>query len=428
MAARCTLATSAGTLGVSFGRVVSPRRIALVMGAVACAVLALYCVTWAGVSLAQEGSSDFSSFYVGGVLLRTGHVANLYSDAAQAAVRASLVPGSGGNLPFVNPPPAAAVMAPISLLPFQLAYRLWQIAQLLCLCAAVLIASRVSQWSESATARRAWVVVVPMALAAPATLALGLVGQWDGVSALGVAGAYALWRRDHGAAGAVVLAISAALAKPHLALGFAAFVLGWRDRRVVAGALAGVTAVALAALLTAGPAGVVAFAHADLADASRWPLASLLGFTGLLGSWMGDGSATQALAMALTLAACAACAVLGDRLRRGAPLEVTLAAAALLSLVASPHLLSHDLVLLAPVFAGLAAWASRQDAGEWPGATSLRVLCGWLGLCLVAVLDLASTAPAPPGRLVPVALVALAGALTWPRLLGRPELVGSLTC
>ena len=392
------------------------RLTAVVIAAMAVSVLVAYAVTWITVSQSHIGGSDFTSTYVGGTLLREGHGAGVYDQALQAPLHAALIaPAPGGNLAFVNPPPAAVLALPLTLLPLTAAYRVFQVAQLLMLALAVVIVARTAPWPRSLPRRYLPVVAGLVAVAGEGTLAVGLLGQWDGLGALGLAGAYALWRRDSRFAGGAVLAISASIAKPHLALGLAALLIGWRERRVLAGAAAGVAGMLVVSLAAVGPAGLSAFVASTQVDASRWPLASMLGFTGLFGSWLGDGLATQILAAACTAAAIAGCVLLGRRLARDrAALEPCLAAATLLSLLASPHLLTHDLVLLAPALVALLAWASVRDrAIPWPGPRSRTVLAGWLVLCLAAAIDLGSQTAAPPGRVVPLVLLGLAGALIW---------------
>jgi Glycosyltransferase family 87 len=393
-----------------------PRLPAAVVATAAIVLLAAYVVLWSGVTTANIGTSDFTATYVGATLLREGHGAAIYEQSLQAPLHAALIaPLQRGNLPFVNPPAAAAVVVPLTLLPLVAAYRVWQAAQLLMLLAAVLVASRAAPWQ--ARVRRSGVIgaAVVAALAGTGTLSLGLLAQWDGLTALGLATAYALWRRDQRLVGAAVLAATAAIAKPHLAIGLAALLLGWRDRRVLMGAALGLGVVVLGSLAVVGPAGLSGFIAAAVDDSRRWPLSSLLGFTGLTGSWLGNGAAAQLLAAAGSLAAVVGCVLLGRHLARDrSALEPCLAAAAVLSLLASPHLLSHDLVLLAPVLVWMLAWASSQDgAAAWPGRHGRFVLAGWLALCLTTAVDLGANEAAPPGRLVPWALLALAGALMW---------------
>jgi len=116
-------------------------------------------------------------------------------------------------------------------------------------------------------------------------------------------------------------------------------------------------------------------------------------------------------AVVFTALALAGCAVLGAR-SAGRPmrLEAALAGALALSLVASPHLLAHDLVLLAPAFGWCLARAAAADGtAAWPSQAAGRLLTAWVGLNLLVDLDTGNSAPAPPGRLVPWALL-LAGA------------------
>jgi hypothetical protein len=280
---------------------------------------------------------------------------------------------------------------------------------------AVLIAARFAPWPAELRRRGPMAVASLAAVAGTGTLALGLLGQWDGFGALGLAAAYALWRRGHRLTGGLVLAASAMVAKPHLAIGLAALLLGWRDRRVLAGAALGVAGIALLSLVAVGPQGIAGFVAAVRGDAGMWPMASMLGFTGLAGSWLGDGAAATLVASAAAIAALCACLLLGRSLGRDrSALEPRLAAATLLSLLASPHLLSHDLVLLAPVLVGLVGWAAVRDgATPWPGPDGRRVLLGWGFVSLTAAVDLGSQQAAPPGRLVPIALLGAAALLIW---------------
>jgi hypothetical protein len=80
---------------------------------------------------------------------------------------------------------------------------------------------------------------------------------------------------------------------------------------------------------------------------------------------------------------------------------VTGLGAAALSLVAAPHLLMHDLSLLAPALAWTVAWTAGRE-----GRRLTVVATAWLVLNLAALLDLGNASTAPPGRLVPLALVA----------------------
>ena len=93
-------------------------------------------------------------------------------------------------------------------------------------------------------------------------------------------------------------------------------------------------------------------------------------------------------------------------------LEPALAGAIVLTLFISPHLLGHDLTLLAPaVVFGLAWVAARENAeGQpWPGRLTIGVLLTWTLISLATQQDLGNYSSAPPGRLTPWMLLVAAG-------------------
>jgi hypothetical protein len=392
-----------------------PPRSALIAGGIAAALLITYLSLWAGVTRFEIGRSDFTSTYMGATLLREGHGAQLYDETLQAPLHARLIaPGDHeGNLPFVNPPGAALLALPVSVLDLPAAYRVWSLLQLILIGAGVAVAVRAAPW-RSGTPREVKVATWLIGFAGAGAANTLLLGQWDGLLTLGLGMAYASWRSGRGGAAGAWLGAVAVLAKPHLFFGVAAFLLGRRDRRALLGAGAALLGVSALSLLLVGTHGMADFARISLGGTDRWPLGSMLGFTGLFGSWLGNAPAAHALAAVGTIVAVGACVVLGARSRTATMFEPALAVTMVLTLVASPHLLGQDIALLAPAVVWTLAWATTRDrrAAAWPGIMTRRVLMLWVLLNAVCAVDFGNSTQAPPGRLVPVVLAAL-GVVAW---------------
>jgi Glycosyltransferase family 87 len=373
---------------------------------VAAILLASYAITWAQVTPSRERGTDFSASYVAALLLRSGDGAHLYDQQLEHARHLELLPGGTViDLPFITPPTTALLALPLAGLDAGTAFRVWSLLGLVMLLLAVWIAIRAGPW-PARHLRGPRLAVLLLAVAGGGTYAFLLLGQVDGVTALGLAAAYAAWRRNRPAPAGFWLGLAFAATKPHLAIGLGIWLLARRDWRALAGAIAGCGLVAAVSLALVGPAGLGGFVSALGFAYGNTPGASTLGIPGLVASWLGSGALPAAIAVTGSLIALAGCALLGGRSRGNvAVLEASLAGAVALSLVASPHLLAHDLVILAPTFAWCAARAAAADGSPWPGTATLRVLAGWAIIGLFAFLDTGTSAPAPPGRLVPLGLL-----------------------
>jgi hypothetical protein len=368
--------------------------------AVAAALLLAYVLIWARLPTADIDRSDFTSSYVAGLLLRHQGGAAVYDLATQTALRNQLIaPVHNGAVPFVDGPPAAALVAPVTLLTLTAAYRLWSALSLLILALAVVIAVRSAPWP--ATTPKMWRLAAGMAaMGSIGTWTLLLQGQWSSLTALGLALAYRDWRHGHEARGAVILVFAAGVAKPHLALGLAAFLIGWRQRRVILGAVAGLAGLAVASLAVVGVAGVMAFAGLATAQGGAWALGRMLSFIAIPGAIAGNGTTSEVIGLCGTAVACLVAWALGDLARRHPErFDRALIAAAILSLLGAPHAYAQDLVMLAPVL----IWAIAL-AGE----RSLAVVGLWTLITAAAVVDLIDGGAFPPGPLAAWALIAAA--------------------
>jgi len=386
---------------------VRTRRAVAVAAGVSTVLIAYYVISWAQVTPARERGSDFSASYAAALLLRSGDGAALYDQQVEHARHLTLLPaGTTINLPFITPPTTALVVLPFTAVDPGTAFRTWSLLQLALLALAVWIAIRAGPWPQRRE-RGTRLSVLMMAVAGGGTFAFLLLGQIDAIPALGLAAAYAAWRGGRSAAGGFWLGLAFAATKPHLAVGLAVWLLARRDWRALAGAIAGCAVAGAASFALVGPSGVGGFVSALGFAYGNTPGSSTLGVAGLVASWLGDGAAAGAIGLAGSAATLAGCAVLGSRSRLGGALEASLAGAAALSLAASPHLLPHDLVILAPVFAWCAARAATANASSWPGTISLRVVAAWAVLGVLTFIDTGNAAPAPPGRLVPLALLGI---------------------
>jgi hypothetical protein len=387
---------------------VRTSRAVVIAAAVSTVLLAYYAISWAQVTPLRERGTDFSASYVAALLLRDGDGAQLYTQSLEHSEHLGLLPaGTVINLPFITPPTTALLALPLTVLDPGTAFRVWSVIELLLLALAVWIAIRAGPW-PSASGRATRLATALMALAAGGTYAFLVLGQIDGLTALGLAAAYAAWRNDRPAAAGFWMALAFAATKPHLAIGLGIWLVARRDWRALGGAVAGCAVVTLVSLILVGPAGLGGFVSALGFAAGNTPGASTLGIPGLVASWLGGGGTAVVIGIAGSLLALAGCGLLGAR-SRGIPgaLETSLAGAAALSLVASPHLLPHDLVILAPVFAWCAARAAAAEPAPWPGLVTIRVIAAWAALAVLTLVDTGNAAPAPPGRLVPLALIGI---------------------
>ena len=403
-----------------------PRWFAAALIAVASVVLAHYAQVWAVVPASLAPTSDFAGTYVASTLIRSGHAAQIYDAAAgRETLVQSGAPASHDNIPFENPPAAAVVALPFALLGAGAAWRAWSLLQLLLMVVSLLIVTRASPWPKSLP-RLPRLAIGLVALAGFGTGLLFVEGQWDGVSVLGLACAYALWRRDRPGAAGFALGFTAAIAKPQLVIGIAAFMIGRRDWRAVGGALAGAAVTVVIGLIGAGPRALASFVTA-IATPSNSPTAQMQGSSGLFGSLLGHAPGVFLLAVGAGVAAAALAGWLGAVARRRPDLfEPSLCGAVALSLFASPHLLGHDLTLLAPaMIAGLAWLAGRPGEWAWPGSATLGVIALWVVLSFASLGDLSQNTVGFPGRATPWVLLAVAAA--WCALVAgaaRPELAG----
>ena len=88
------------------------------------------------------GPGDFTSYYTGALIIRSGNAHNLYDVPTQMSTQQSLLLPHGwqfrdGLLPYVNPPIFAALFVPITYIPLDWAFHVWNLVSLLMLLASI---------------------------------------------------------------------------------------------------------------------------------------------------------------------------------------------------------------------------------------------------------------------------------------------------
>ncbi|TMB91131.1 MAG: DUF2029 domain-containing protein [Chloroflexi bacterium] len=371
------------------------------------ALLVTYASTWLRLDRINQERSDFAYAYVGGQIWREGHGDKLYDAAVDKAYYdRDVAPNAQVDLPFIDAPTAAPLLAPFTLVDIRTGWRLWSGLQLVLLLAALVIASRSARW-QPRTPRDSLLAAALAGAAGAGTYVLAIQGQWSGLLALGLALAHAACSRGRNFIGGALLTVTLLSIKPNFAIGAAVFLVGWRERRLVAGAVAGAAGVVLASLLVAGPAGCLGFLRTVAESTQSWPWSSMNSASGLVASWFGDNGTTATIGLVACLLAATSAYPFGRAVARDiSRLDVAFAGAVAATLLASPHLYHHDLTLLAPALVWGTAAASRLDhaatarAGRRGQATML-VFGLWGVFTVVALQQLGAPLIGFPGRLVP---------------------------
>jgi alpha-1,2-mannosyltransferase len=339
---------------------------------------------------ASRLSSDFTINYSAGTLIRQGQLAGPYRQPELAAVMNRVAPGGAidPRLPFSLPLAAGLPYAALSLLPLDLAFRLWQLASVALLLVAVFVINRALP-----LARTAGFGMLGLLAAVPtwATLTEGQPTAW---LALGGAMVMLALRSDSPAlvAGAgALLAVKPQYLPAYLALLFAA-----RRWRSLAAAAAG-AGLLLLSPLAGGVDGLTAMIHNALSANQAVAIRLNESWIGLIGPTLPASIATG-VAIILYLGVLAALWVLAWR--RPPSLIGFAMLAGVLIVLASPHALPHDLLILA-VPAWLAMVLYREEALPNP-------LPGLLLIDLALVIDLHGV-DVPLGPIVITAVVAWYG-------------------
>jgi len=337
-------------------------------------------------SLARR-SADFTISYAAALLIREGRPEAVYQRDQLGPLMLRLSDNAiDPRLPFDAPLAIALPIVPLTFLPLELAFRVWQLLTLLLLGLSVILLGR---WLP--LGRRAPPIAALVLLGCPATWALLSEGQSTALLLLGAVLLARAWSSGSwrlACVGGVLLAL-----KPQYLPAYLILLGARRQWPALGAALVGAVAVGLSPMLAGGPQGLLAMVWSAL-DAGQGVVRyneSLI--------------ATFAPLLAGPLPTIVGFAMWGVALAILSPVAVrhpsSVAVAALATAVAigfSPHALPYDTVLLAvPAWFGYVLYRSGAIPTPAPA---------YLAFALALVVDL--------GRpLVSIAPVVLLVALAW---------------
>lgn len=335
-------------------------------------------------SLARR-SADFTINYSAAMLIREGHPQAIYQRDQLGPLMFRLSDHAiDPRLPFDAPLALALPWVPLTFLPLELAFHLWQLVTLGLLVLALLLLAR---WLP--LGRRSLPLAIAALLAFPASWALFSEGQSSGLLLLGAVLLIGAWRHDRwwmAAVGALLLGL-----KPQYLPAYLVLLGAGRQWRTLAAAIVGAFAVGLSPLLAGGVNGMFAMVWSAL-EAGQGVVRYNDSLIGTVSPFL-PGRLPTLLGFSLWAIALAALAVAA---RRG-PRAHAIAFATLATTVAillSPHALPYDTVLLA-----VPAWLSfvLHRTKAIPNPAPL-----WMAIALALVVDLGS----PFVSLAPVVLLA----------------------
>jgi len=314
-------------------------------------------------SPASRLSSDFTINYSAGMLVRQGHFAAPYQQAELGDMMRRVAPGAiDPRLPFSLPLGAALPYAVLSLLPIELAFRLWQLITIALILVAVLLLRRAFPLP------RAPGLAVLGLLAAIPTWATLTEGQPTAWLFLGGAMVVTVLRWDSpalaGGAG-LLLAVKPQYLPAYLVILFAA-----RRWRSLAAAVAGAGLLLLSPLVGSVD-GLSAMVHNALSANQVVAVRLNESWIGVIGPALPASIAT-AVAIILYLGALGALLVLAWR--RPTSVIGFAALAGALTVLASPHALPHDLLILAvPAWLAIVLYREGALPNPLPGLLAVDV-------------------------------------------------------
>ncbi len=315
--------------------------------------------------------TDYIQFYVMGSLVLDGRTDALYRpDAHLEQGQHRIEPGLQLRAEYPNYGPQVALLfAPLALLPFA-----WSLAVFLLLTAVCYALSVWLIWRECEGLRDHGGLVALLAAASPLFLTLFRYGQLTAAGLLIFSAGFAAMRRRRLFVAGLLLGCLAY--KPPLGVVLGVVLLVSRQWRIVAGVAVAVWVQLTIAWLVAGPAPLAQYAgilwtlmrNPRLVEIHPTELHSLRGFFQLL--VQSPVAVTACFAVALAGVVAAAVRTWSGR----GPLGMKWGEIVLLTVLASPHLITYDLVLLTVPLLVFADWAVRHRDHPLRGGLALLLV------------------------------------------------------
>jgi hypothetical protein len=294
--------------------------------------------------------ADFTLFYAAATLLGHGHPLAVYDLARTGPEVLRLSNGTmDPSIPFSYPLATALPIVPLTVLPLQVAFRVWQGVILLTLVAAIWLLQRTLPLGLPA---RRWAMLGT--LAAIPTWALLTEGQFSALPLLGAAALVRAIDGDRpgwGLAGGTLLAL-----KPQYLPAFLVVLWASRCRRSLMLALLGAGLVTLSPGIIGGPAGMTAMAHSLAYGGNLTAHADMDNWAGLAAVVLPPGGVPIA---GLLIFAAGLAVLLTIGWRRWVTGLALVGVVGCVAVLESPHTLLHDEVLLM-----IPAWAGFTLAGQ----------------------------------------------------------------
>lgn len=321
-------------------------------------------------SSASRQAADFTFYYGAALLLRDGRPAAAYDRTAMGSVIAQIAPESAVDrrLPFNLPVAAVLPLVPLTLLPLDLAFRAWQLISLGLLLLALLVLERTYPLGRG--------TLIFAALGCAASIPAWSVlteGQLTPLVLLGAVLLLAAVRVNSAslaAAGGLLVAV-----KPHFLPAYLVVLLAARHWRSLLAAISGAAVMLLSPLLGGGPPALEMMLRNAFSTNGLVPVRLTEAWIGALSPLI-PAAAVTPVSLLLYSGVLLSLALLAAGLRREA--VIPFAPLALwLGMLASPHVLPHDLLLLvAPAW--LAFWLHRQGRIATPLYCLLLIELGLL--------------------------------------------------
>ncbi len=283
--------------------------------------------------------ADFTLFYAAATLVRQGDPAAVYDLARTGPEVLSLSNGMmDPRIPFSYPLATAVLVVPLTVLPLQVAFRVWQVIIALTLLGAIWLLHRTLPLGRGWNGLRWALLAMPAAIP---TWGVLVEGQFSALPLLGAAAvvrAVASDRPGWGFWGGTLLAL-----KPQYLPAYLVVLWASRCRRSLLAALLGAGLVTLSPGLVGGPAGMAAMIHSLAYGGNLTAHPDMDNWAGMLAVALPPRPATIA-GLGLFAVTLIGLVVLAAR-RRIDPFAFA-AFAGCLAVLGSPHTFLHDLVLL----------------------------------------------------------------------------------